>query len=1537
MKLLDKTNEVISILKFLNELGALKNRIVKNINRQPWSLYFDDIPKSSPEIQLNFRDRVNEEEEEDISSVILSVKNPEFSPCPAPNLVFSDWLEDDWNQFDHNPTCVEKRYKGLTEEGTPLKDDNGKILYDFFQDNSSRVKAFQDWLKIWRSWAEEEKRIRNVRNFFRNLYELNMELKKDSETLELMVGNGILMNRTNSVCHPILAKRIQIQFHAEKNIIELIDTDRDSELYTMLLSNIDEVNHSAVQKLQKDLDVQNYHPLDRVEAYKFLECAIHSLTPDGRIFNYGEDSSFNKTDNLFLQIRPLFFLRKRVEGLAQFVNTTLQAIEKTKYIPNTLLNIAGANISVPVESDGELTLEQSLAEVGGEDVDILLAKPANKEQLEIARQIEHHDAVLVQGPPGTGKTHTIANLMGHFLAKGNRILVTSYTPKALRVLQDKLPEDMRSLCVSVLTESNKEMEQSIDGITEYLSCHNSAELKRKADIAQHERNEIIQKLAETRKKLYQIKFKEYKPLVYNGESISPAEAARFVHAHIEDLSYIPGEIKMGAPFPFAFDELAKLYQTNSLITHAEEVELEKDLPNPNDLIIPSDFQKMVVSSKKINEEIEDVSHALDMKYSLGEDAIILSNSNDDKIVLRKTDKASIDTLSNYLNELEHIDDWAIVIVANGIRDDSIRNSWEKLCESIIDLGNFSDDNIGIFLGKIIQINSSLSQFKLSTILKKIQDFYIKNGKIPFIQKFLHKEYTQTCNDITINERPLSNADDCTVVINYLELLEKRKSCAIQWNNLFQGSSVPKFEMLDNGRMPERIARNLVPKIRYWLSWYQNDFQDIKKGMQSAGINPDMIFVKDVFDNDITVIEKIFTKISNVLPLLLHLQKLYIDYLSLRKEINQANDRMKLVDENSSCICKEISKAWNDWNTEKYRQLYTKLETLYDKYEVEHIREEYLRRLFEVAPTWSNAIRDRIGEFGQDRVNENVKDAWRWKQYNQMLSDLTEMPFDQLQKENLELSRNYRKATCKLAEFKAWYYLLKRIETNTRMKQDLQGWKQVTKKIGRGTGKRAPKYRAQAKQLMGRCQEAVPAWIMTIPSVMNNLVPGENLFDVMIVDEASQADITSLPILYMAKKIIIVGDDKQVSPMGVGVDLARVDALADMYIKNRIPNWTLYTSNTSLYDIAATICQPLMLHEHFRCVPEIIGFCNHLCYDGKIKPLRDTSDCQLQPAIIPYRVDGKRDYGRKVNIIEASKIVNLVRAMIEQPEYKEKTFGIISLLGNEQAKLINTELLKYLDIELIEKHDILCGDASQFQGDERDVILLSMVDSNESDTPLMLYQPTTRDAYKRYNVAVSRAKDQLWIIHSLDASKDLKENDIRKMLLAYADNPHSLDFKYQEIEKNSESPFEESVAKSLVDKGYNLVQQWPVGNYRIDMVVVYNNERVALECDGERYHSGAEKIREDMERQTILERLGWRFIRLRGSEYYSNPEKAIQRVMDNLNQLGVYPQPRYEAKNHTSETDILHRVKSKCWQIEQEDKKKEKADEKDGDGQISLEL
>lgn len=119
-----------------------------------------------------------------------------------------------------------------------------------------------------------------------------------------------------------------------------------------------------------------------------------------------------------------------------------------------------------------------------------------------------------------------------------------------------------------------------------------------------------------------------------------------------------------------------------------------------------------------------------------------------------------------------------------------------------------------------------------------------------------------------------------------------------------------------------------------------------------------------------------------------------------------------------------------------------------------------------------------------------------------------------------------------------------------MRQALNGWKLTVKKIGKGTGKNAPKYRAEARKLMVKCQEAVPSWIMPIGKALETLNPRQNIFDVVIIDEASQSDISSLAILYMGKKLIIVGDDKQVSPMAIGVEMESINRLRETYIDGK---------------------------------------------------------------------------------------------------------------------------------------------------------------------------------------------------------------------------------------------------------------------------------------------------------------------------------------------------------------------------------------------------
>jgi very-short-patch-repair endonuclease len=274
------------------------------------------------------------------------------------------------------------------------------------------------------------------------------------------------------------------------------------------------------------------------------------------------------------------------------------------------------------------------------------------------------------------------------------------------------------------------------------------------------------------------------------------------------------------------------------------------------------------------------------------------------------------------------------------------------------------------------------------------------------------------------------------------------------------------------------------------------------------------------------------------------------------------------------------------------------------------------------------------------------------------------------------------------------------------------------------------------------------------------------------------------------------------------------------------------------------------------------------------------------------------------------------ACMEQKEYEGMTFGVISLLGDEQAQKIQRLILQKIDPAVIEERRILCGNASHFQGDERDVIFLSLVDSNnEGDGPLRLAREGSDQSRKqRYNVAVSRAKDQLWVVHSLDLSKDLKEGDLRRDLLEYAENPRAFAQLAEKVEAKAESPFEEAIAKTLIASGYNIEQQWEVGPYRIDIVVSYKNKNIAIECDGEAFHSGAERIRADMERQAILERTGWRFIRIRGSEYYSDPDKTMERVKQQLEEYGIFPEKTFNEPAEQPKSTLLDRVKIRAAQI-----------------------
>lgn len=1491
-----------ALFRYLKELSKMRQREITNVNEYKWKLYISDLNSDPDNIEIIYRDRI-EEEDYNLDPVLVRIHRPELRACPKPDSVFADWLKPGWEDYE----------KDAEIELEKIQNGNRSVR---FADSRARLDAYNNWAAERDDWQEEQKKLANTRDIFSGLYETMSDAKREEETMEVVVAAGFLLDRENSqINYPLISKRVSINYDPAENAISIEDLDVESELSTSLLQGISDLNLKVISEIEANLKANAYHPMDRNDTPEFLRVSIHKLSPNSRYSSTGIPTNWQISNRFLVYQNPVFLFRKRPDGTPRFLETAIENIDESGWVPQPIAEtVSGGKISIE-EKYHELTLEEQLAEVGGEDVKILLSKEANREQLEIAQRIEKYNAVLVQGPPGTGKTHTIANLIGHFLANGESVLVTSQTAKALKVLKEKITPEIRPLCVSVLDDKNTDMETSVDGITRHMAIETSYDLSKKAETLKRDRLKVINELGEVRKKIYQVINTESKNIVLNGEEYSPSEAASFIADNMNSLSYIPGKVKLYEPLPLTYNQLIDLYKSNQSLETEDEKELSFDLPVPEEIPSPEDFESLIIEQKRNSKRIDDIAKDKGWEIVPNTKLGTVFDIGYGEFAVPNNEISRYNEVSDYLKSFGDMEGWMKYAAADGVKGGKYAERWNTLINQINTTCEIREKTVGETFGKDISIKDPAELAKHEEAFKKISDLLYGKSKISKLDRMLNKGISEALDLVKIDGEEIKSSDDCNIIIDLIDLQKNRNKCAAYWKDLIERSGETAYYDLDPEE-PEMIAKEWIPSIERNLRFYKDLVTEVDQKISSVGIHTTDVFVANRSDTGLQKTEKILAAIREIVPVIIEVCIASKHNADIAAEKTRTISTLRTGKRVGSSTCINLVNDIENDDSAGYSNDYKVLEKLYDKQYLQKTRLDSLNKLALIAPDWAEAIRTRDGIHGENSCPSNIEEAWKWKQLSGIVSEIISTPYDELQKESDKLSKRYREITGEYAEKLAWYHLLARTETDIDMKQALNGWRLTVRKIGKGTGKSAPKYKAEARKLMAKCQNAVPAWIMPMNKVIESLDPRNNQFDVLIVDEASQSDVTALGVVYLAKKVIIVGDDKQVSPLAIGTDQDKMNALESMYIKGVIPNSHLFGATTSLYDIAATTYQPLMLREHFRCVPDIIGFSNGLSYDYKIKPLRDAGSSKLLPAVVNYRVkDGER--AGKRNVLEAKSIVALMKACTEQPEYKGKSFGVISLLGDEQAKYINALIYKYIGPAEIDKRKILCGNASHFQGDERDVMFLSVVDSNENEGPLPKQEFGAGEGLrKRYNVAASRAKDQLWVVDSLDVNSDLKPGDIRKRLIEYSINPNSSREVYDEIVAKSDSPFETAVVSELKDRGYNVVQQWRVGAYRIDLVVSCGNKHVAIECDGERYHSGEEKIREDMERQTILERSGWKFIRIRGSEYFRNRQKTIRRVIEELNENDIYPEKTDIIKPGES-SELLDNIKARASEILEE--------------------
>ena len=307
--------------------------------------------------------------------------------------------------------------------------------------------------------------------------------------------------------------------------------------------------------------------------------------------------------------------------------------------------------------------------------------------------------------------------------------------------------------------------------------------------------------------------------------------------------------------------------------------------------------------------------------------------------------------------------------------------------------------------------------------------------------------------------------------------------------------------------------------------------------------------------------------------------------------------------------------------DRYAAEHARLLRLLDVRSLAAERDELTRTVRDTAPDLVDAVTaDPHAAVWDERIT-TLPAAWDWARTGAWILEQDTTDTNVLQAQIGHIEGRLRREVEVLAATRAWKHAVSPSRLTGQSRADLTQYAQLVKSgSARGTGKYANAKRTEIRGAMDRCRPAVPVWIMPIYRIAEQLRITQNMFDVVIVDEASQAGLEATFLQYLAPKIVVIGDDKQVSPTAVGVDQQQLRDLANQYLFDDRYMASWQDPKRSLFDEAnMRFGSKLTLVEHRRCVPEIIGFSNRIAYEP--------DNIRLDPGATVWRRSARADQGR----------------------------------------------------------------------------------------------------------------------------------------------------------------------------------------------------------------------------------------------------------------------------------------------------------------------
>jgi very-short-patch-repair endonuclease len=467
-----------------------------------------------------------------------------------------------------------------------------------------------------------------------------------------------------------------------------------------------------------------------------------------------------------------------------------------------------------------------------------------------------------------------------------------------------------------------------------------------------------------------------------------------------------------------------------------------------------------------------------------------------------------------------------------------------------------------------------------------------------------------------------------------------------------------------------------------------------------------------------------------------------------------------------------------------------------------------------------------------------------------------------------------------------------------------------------------------RQLLQRAGSALaalkPCFMMGPMSVSQYLAPGQIEFDLVVMDEASQIKPQdALGSVARGAQLVVVGDPKQLPPT----------SFFDRVVDDDEDDPTAIEESESILDATLPMFLARRLRWHYRSQHEsLIAFSNHSFYESDLvlfpSPHKKTDNYGVQ-----YSRVSRGCFVNRRNMEEAKIISEAVREHFRHRP--EESLGVVAMSAEQRLQIERAiETLakedaifqEWLDKDSLRQEPIFIKNLENVQGDERDVIFISMT-YGPKEPGGKVYQrfgPINSDVgWRRLNVLFTRSKKRMHIFSSMGADDIVTGSGSKRGVQALRDflgycETGILHKTARETGRAPDSDFEIAVMAALRDEGFECVPQVGVTGFFIDVAVVDpgNPGRylMGIECDGATYHSAKSARDRDRLRQTILERLGWRIQRIWSTDWFKNPHAELLPIIRELNALKTERVETY----YTEEESEVDEIKEIIEDIEEQE-------------------